>query len=593
MIPADAVPATQEVLRLAAESDPTGGRTVGVITKPDLAGVKGHTPEMVDLAMNRHETFIFKRPWQVIKNPSYAERLRAEHPDHTNFDRDRCERQLRQTRPWNELADNQWGLTSLIQNLQIYLLELIQQGLGPIQEEIKDKIAACKAKLDILGGPRDTANLQRSYLSGLSEQYTQLVHLALDGRYQKSAFLSEIFWPQRQLRSRANEVRLAFEQHMISRGATFSIVSSTDIPAQNAFSTITLADYLTRANDRCRKLGGTELPSVINHEHIPILFNDNSVKWSSIASEFIGNYEGLVKSFILETVTHICCESRDTANRILSLWFSDMIDKQVFLVRNKLAEVLLPYTSLVPFASESRMLRALDRIKAWDFEEGKKMDKVATDTLHQRIGNLDSCLDFTQKARAYYEVIMETFVDNFVLLVIENCLMDQIPQLFNAQVVNNMDEATLEQLGGEPVSVVREREENQEKLAILQQALQTCRKHAGFHQHQAPWAHAEGFENVIWNSTTKQSGLGTAGARASQHTVTSPTIETSAAIPPMHQTAVPVTSDSKSPGLRPVSGILNSLTPPATPSPRKGPPNIPKARVEDVADDTDPGSVYF
>ena len=586
MIAADSVPATQEVLRLAAESDPTGERTVGVITKPDLAGRKGHGPEMVRLAMNRHETFQFQRPWQVIKNPSYAERLREEHPDHTAFIRDQCERRLQQTAPWSKLDDRQWGLASLIQNLRLYLLELIQQGLAPIQEEIRHKIAACNSKLDSLGGPRDTSGLQRSYLSRLSEHYTQLVQLALDGRYQKSAFLSEMLWPQRQLRSRANEARSKFERHMMSRGATFSIVSSTGIPAQRSSSAITLADYLSRTKERCQKLGGTELPSGINHEHIPILFTDNAVKWRTIAGEFIGNYETLVKSFIFEIITHICCESRDTASRILSLWFSDVIDRQVFLVRNKLAEVLLPYTSLVPFASESRMLRALDRIKALDFEEAKKMDKAATDALRERIGNLESCLEFTQKARAYYEVSLETFVDNFILLVIENSLLSQIPEFFNARIVDRMDEATLEQLGGEPASVIRDREENQEKLAILQQALQTCRNHTRWDRYQAHWAKVERIEDDTLSTNTTEPSYIAASARASQHTITSPGMQTPAATPQPHQTAVGAISDSGSPRLRPASRSPVSVTPPATPSPRKAPPGPHTVTVEDVTGDS-------
>jgi hypothetical protein len=66
VVPANVDVATQEILELAADVDPNGDRTLGVLTKPDLVD-RGAESKVVDLIEGR--TRRTKLGWHVVRNP--------------------------------------------------------------------------------------------------------------------------------------------------------------------------------------------------------------------------------------------------------------------------------------------------------------------------------------------------------------------------------------------------------------------------------------------------------------------------------------------------------------------------------------------
>jgi hypothetical protein len=66
VIPANVDVATQEILELAADVDPNGDRTLGVLTKPDLVD-RGAEPKIVDIIEGRVRKT--KLGWHVVRNP--------------------------------------------------------------------------------------------------------------------------------------------------------------------------------------------------------------------------------------------------------------------------------------------------------------------------------------------------------------------------------------------------------------------------------------------------------------------------------------------------------------------------------------------
>jgi GTPase SAR1 family protein len=100
VIPANVDVATQEILELAADADPEGLRTLGVLTKPDLVD-QGAEPRVVKLG------------WHLVRNHGQKQ---LSDPSH---DRQSLENNFFQTQaPWNSLDKSRVGIEALRIRLQ-------------------------------------------------------------------------------------------------------------------------------------------------------------------------------------------------------------------------------------------------------------------------------------------------------------------------------------------------------------------------------------------------------------------------------------------------------------------------------------------
>lgn len=72
VIPANVDVATQEILELATDVDPTGDRTLGVLTKPDLVD-QGAESRVIDLIEGRAR--VMKLGWHIVRNPGQQQIL--------------------------------------------------------------------------------------------------------------------------------------------------------------------------------------------------------------------------------------------------------------------------------------------------------------------------------------------------------------------------------------------------------------------------------------------------------------------------------------------------------------------------------------
>lgn len=105
VIPANVDVATQEILELANEADPSGGRTLGVFTKPDLVD-KGAEPTVTSI-VNGHSR-LMKLGWHIIRNPGQKE-LRD-----VKLDRGQVEADFfRAIAPWNSIDKSKVGIDPL------------------------------------------------------------------------------------------------------------------------------------------------------------------------------------------------------------------------------------------------------------------------------------------------------------------------------------------------------------------------------------------------------------------------------------------------------------------------------------------------
>lgn len=125
VIPANVDVATQEILELATEADPSGERTLGVFTKPDLVD-KGCEPAVTSI-VNGHSR-LMKLGWHIIRNPGQQELRDA------LLDRDQLEMNFFRTRaPWNNIDKSKVGIDALRCRLKDVLSSLVKKEFPKVR----------------------------------------------------------------------------------------------------------------------------------------------------------------------------------------------------------------------------------------------------------------------------------------------------------------------------------------------------------------------------------------------------------------------------------------------------------------------------
>lgn len=119
VIPANVDVATQEILELAAEADPDGDRTLGVLTKPDLVD-RGAEPKVVEMVEGRARPM--KLGWHIIRNPGQQELKDATlHRGDLEMDF------FRSQTPWDGIEKDKVGVDSLRIRLKEVLSTLVKR----------------------------------------------------------------------------------------------------------------------------------------------------------------------------------------------------------------------------------------------------------------------------------------------------------------------------------------------------------------------------------------------------------------------------------------------------------------------------------
>jgi hypothetical protein len=153
---------TQEILKLAEEADPSGIRTMGVLTKPDLATEKATQDVAMDLLLGRRN--VLKLGYHVVKNRS------ADDHNSTLPARLADERAFFAARPWSSIPDR-CGITALQTRLRELLTLISRKELSPVKLEIEGRLRKRRLELEIMGPARDDSNAQRQCLGKLAARF--------------------------------------------------------------------------------------------------------------------------------------------------------------------------------------------------------------------------------------------------------------------------------------------------------------------------------------------------------------------------------------------------------------------------------------
>lgn len=206
--------ANQPIIKLARNYDKLGQRTVGIITKPDL--INQGTEAKLALVAKNQDNIKLKLGFFLLKNPSPAELKEGL----SMAERSSLELRFFSSPAWasQNLDMNRVGAEKLRVFLQELLDTHIERELPKVREEIRRLLAVREVELRSLGEARPTTDLVRTFLTGLSMKFYELLQAALDGNYHSIdvAFFSES--DKSRLRACVQESNTKFAAYMRESG---------------------------------------------------------------------------------------------------------------------------------------------------------------------------------------------------------------------------------------------------------------------------------------------------------------------------------------------------------------------------------------
>lgn len=200
-------------MQLAKEADPEGVRTVGVLTKADLAREQTMMQGLAQLVNDD----TLKLGYFIVRNRG---------GDEQDLDIAECqlkEKVLFKQPLWAELAKTgRLGVDALREELRVLLTELAKRELPKQRAEVDQRLIDCRKKLEAMGAPRDDPPSQREYLIKLASQFESIVRDALDGRYEGNPVFHEK--PELKLATEIIELNEGFSDLMWEKGHTWEFL---------------------------------------------------------------------------------------------------------------------------------------------------------------------------------------------------------------------------------------------------------------------------------------------------------------------------------------------------------------------------------
>jgi GTPase SAR1 family protein len=523
-------PENQEILKMVEECDPDGKRTMGIITKPDRVGGPITEQRWINLAKRNSQSHGFGHGWHVVKN-------RGSEDAEVSFDeRDENEQKFFNGSNWrSKLEPEQLGIDNLRVKISKILEDHIRHALPGIILKLESKLEACSQKLEDLGPSRVTLDDQRNYLTRIGTKFEKTIEDAVYARY-NTGYNTEFFAEEDKrlcaiIRTQNDE----FVEWMYGWGHTFELEGYSpqrkiDAPkAKNSLSYLNSPKIISRAEFveeiKLIQMGyrGNEPPGMCNPEHLTLMFRKQSQRWRTIAEFHLKIIWDITRRTMYHVAHHAAGKGNNhTASALLRHIIYPKLKNKQKIMQDKLNEILRPHEILPVMTYDPEFVQKQDEMyrrlrdghrqqiqdtlargESVEVETFVK-DKLAGYELEKREFPSDSSqiLDLVQlyyRVRHYDPFIkdslplprnqtdngqnaLRTFIDNVISLAIANCLVLELPSLFNVDEVNNIahtNKPLLDALAGEPEDVRIGRMKLEQEQKELQKGLDDCREQLG------------------------------------------------------------------------------------------------------------------
>ncbi|KAM3560254.1 hypothetical protein ARSEF4850_003734 [Beauveria asiatica] len=494
--------ANQIVLKLAREADPTGRRTLGVITKPDTLNA-GSESEHSFLSLAQNQEVPFHLGWHVLRNRD------TETETWTLQKRDAEESRFLSLGAWVSVPAESRGIASLRARLSTVLVRRISRELPNLIKEMEDLSTQCQESLDKLGMARTTADEQKEYLMKISQSYQELIQNATAGTYTDPYFgkslTSEGY--ENRLRAIIQNRNREFAKNMTERGKRYNIIADGETVVEGRTYTLTRDQYIGRIVSMIHQNRGTELAGMINPGIVTELFKDLASPWEEMAERHVREVCEATHQCLKRLIYYITDSA--AADTIFSGIFEPRLDGLQQNSLAKLSELFKLHHEIHPITYDQRFIKDRETaLKKWDEARVTASLRDAFGTIHLDCETtIRASIDFKKLIQqllrqpevdmdhfaatnaldcllAYYETALSRFIDDVAVKVIETCLVGQLRKIMDPMSIFKLDNVATDRLAGETDKHRTTREKLQAKLKALRNGRDTCNKLA------APFHHA-------------------------------------------------------------------------------------------------------
>ncbi|WPH02703.1 interferon-induced gtp-binding protein mx [Acrodontium crateriforme] len=481
----------QEIMSLLQKTPSAKERTIGVITKPDKL-VEGSSEERVIIKMAEDHSLSLGLGCHILRNLSH------DATDRSMETRDSTETAFFREAPWSSLPNDNVGICSLRHKLSRSLFERITQDLPHLKNEMQRKFDECNRSLARLGAHRETASQQREFLVQVVSQLQRLVESALDSAHPKAEFAGFFDGhPQKRLRNIITQQSVAFATKMRNKGKQFQIYVQSEgsvfLPhkldfgnAPNFHPPYTLKDtshagpwyvelgvYCRALSDHMSETRGRNLPGTVCDTIVHDIFRQQSLRWRDIIFAHVGRCLRATKEFMRMAVLHVT--GRSTGNKLMEKYVNPAFASKSNMLDDKILELLWPFVESHPATNNPRYEAAIRHDARYGTLCPSWIEKVREKSLPDHLIPAASAME---RADAYYEIAIDTIIDNVSALAIERCLLSDLSRLIVLEKVSNLDDDQLSELAREPEEARQEREKLTKQITALKVFIQSCISHS-------------------------------------------------------------------------------------------------------------------
>ncbi|KAH6984765.1 P-loop containing nucleoside triphosphate hydrolase protein [Ilyonectria sp. MPI-CAGE-AT-0026] len=371
VVPCNGDIANQKILTLAKEADPEGKRTLGVLTKPDLAVEKATKQVVVDLVLGGRRDLHLG--YCVVKNRG------ADDSSSSSQERDQKEKAFFAKAPWTKLPADKVGIPALKSRIQQLLMDRTRSEFPKVRAELSSSLKNKEEDLESMGQSRSTTDQQRLFIGKVASRFARIKDQGLDAYYNRDKIFTEN--PDLKLITRIREINERFSEVVYEKGHARNFSSTEDETTEDGTeedeteeakaeedSTRYHSDpgvggyferddlYDNKANFNIPLMGeddldrllaepyGCPLPSEedilkhIEHEYmtsrgdelgtfsgemLPTTFKEQSKKWPHLARAHVSNAILIVHHFI-STVLEKCCPDPDVRAELWTFLLEDL-----------------------------------------------------------------------------------------------------------------------------------------------------------------------------------------------------------------------------------------------------------------------------
>ncbi|KAK4197977.1 putative vacuolar sorting protein VPS1 [Triangularia verruculosa] len=501
--------ANQVVLKLARKVDPTGSRTLGVITKPDDL-IPGSDREALYLSLAKNEQVKFHLGWHVLKN------MDSEKGTWSLDDRDAAETEFFSKGSWREMPSSHVGISMLRTRLSKLLLGQIATELPSLMTEIDQKCKNCQVQLEHLGESRASPDEQRRYLLHLSQAFQSLVTASTSGSYNDQFFedaMTDMGYKQR-IRAVVQNLNEGFASEM-GRTGHFRVItdfkSGTTSSDLSEPQQVTRDEFLNHIEEVIRRTRGRELPGTFNPLIVAALFHEQSQRWEDIARRHIDKMWRAAGRFIELVIDSIA--DRTTSRGLKEEISGPAMQRIRKEMADKTTELIAPHQKGHPITYNHYFTETLQNVRRernskktamvirefFNIDATRNLSNVAFQVWNSGEPvrwNLQSLIDSLVATNepnmsrfaaeealdclnAYYKVALKRFIDDVAVEVIETKLLSLLHDILSPITVYEMSQELVARIAGEPEESRAEREQFTKQIAVLRNGLQTCKRFAG------------------------------------------------------------------------------------------------------------------